>query len=116
MSEPNWTNQTLWTGDNIDVMRGMHYARDEVRVGRLDLPRSAHLLEPRLPSVDWLGGRGRGIVHGRPMNAYLIMMSVRLLEMKRILKIDGTVYLHCDRIADGSVSASWTRVPALRSN
>ena len=24
MSEPNWANQTIWTGDNIDVMRGMN--------------------------------------------------------------------------------------------
>ena len=24
MTEPNWTNRTLWTGDNLDVMRGMN--------------------------------------------------------------------------------------------
>ena len=22
--EPNWANQTLWTGDNLDIMRGMN--------------------------------------------------------------------------------------------
>ena len=21
---PNWKNQTLWTGDNLDIMRGMN--------------------------------------------------------------------------------------------
>ena len=24
MPEPNWVNRTLWTGDNLDVMRGMN--------------------------------------------------------------------------------------------
>ena len=23
---PNWTNRTLWTGDNLDVLRGMNSA------------------------------------------------------------------------------------------
>ena len=33
------------------------------------------------------------------MKAYLIMMSVRLLEMKRLLKLTGSIYLHCDPTA-----------------
>ena len=24
--EPNWSNQTIWTGDNLDIMRGMNSA------------------------------------------------------------------------------------------
>ena len=24
MGEPNWKNQTLWTADNLDVLRGMN--------------------------------------------------------------------------------------------
>ena len=24
MPEPNWVNRTLWTGDNLEVMRGMN--------------------------------------------------------------------------------------------
>ena len=24
MTAPNWTNRTLWTGDNLDIMRGMN--------------------------------------------------------------------------------------------
>ena len=23
MSEPNWANRTMWTGDNLDIMRGL---------------------------------------------------------------------------------------------
>ncbi len=33
------------------------------------------------------------------MKSYLIMMAVRLMEMKRILKPTGSVYLHCDSTA-----------------
>ena len=24
MTTPNWSNRTLWTGDNLDIMRGMN--------------------------------------------------------------------------------------------
>ena len=37
-----------------------------------------------------------GASAGKPTQAYLTMMAIRLLEMRRILKPDGTVYLHCD--------------------
>ena len=33
------------------------------------------------------------------MMSYLTMMSIRLLEMKRILKPTGSIYLHCDPTA-----------------
>lgn len=34
--------------------------------------------------------------HGKSMKAYLIMIGIRMLEMFRILKPTGTLYLHCD--------------------
>ena len=37
-----------------------------------------------------------GASAGRPTQAYLTMMSIRLLEMHRILKPTGSIYLHCD--------------------
>ena len=37
--------------------------------------------------------------HGKGMKSYLIFMAVRLLEMKRVLKPEGSVYLHCDLTA-----------------
>lgn len=40
-----------------------------------------------------------GDAHGAGMKSYLIMMAVRLLEMRRILKPNGSVYLHCDPTA-----------------
>ena len=39
------------------------------------------------------------LIHGKSMKSYLIMMAVRLLEMKRILKKTGSLYLHCDPTA-----------------
>lgn len=39
----------------------------------------------------WLGDAG--------MTAYLAMMAVRLLELRRVLKPTGSIYLHCDPTA-----------------
>ena len=36
-----------------------------------------------------------GLSHGKSMKSYLIMMAVRLLEMRRLLKDTGSIYLHC---------------------
>lgn len=33
------------------------------------------------------------------MTAYLVMMTVRLIEMRRVLKPTGSIYLHCDPTA-----------------
>ena len=38
--------------------------------------------------------------HNEPMGAYLLFMSVRLIEMHRILKPTGSLYLHCDTTAN----------------
>ena len=37
-----------------------------------------------------------GLTHGKGMQSYLCMMAVRLLEMRRVLKDTGSIYLHCD--------------------
>ena len=39
---------------------------------------------------------GVGVVNGKRDKAYLIYMAMRLLEIKRILKDTGSIYLHCD--------------------
>ncbi len=43
--------------------------------------------------------RATGEAHGKGMTSYLIMMAVRLLEMWRVLKPTGSIYLHCDQTA-----------------
>ena len=40
-----------------------------------------------------------GLSHGQSMKSDLIMMAVRLLEMRRLLKPTGSLYLHCDPTA-----------------
>lgn len=39
-------------------------------------------------------------IYGDDMGAYLCFMAVRLLEMERILKPTGSIYIHCDLTAN----------------
>ena len=41
----------------------------------------------------------RVAIHENDMMAYLTMMCIRLLELKRVLKDTGSIYLHCDPTA-----------------
>jgi adenine specific DNA methylase Mod len=41
----------------------------------------------------------RNFIHQNDMMAYLVMMCIRLLELKRVLKDTGSIYLHCDSSA-----------------
>lgn len=123
----NWKNRTLWTGDNLDIMRGMNGA--SVDLIYLDPPFNSNrdYAAPigseaagaafkdtwTLSDVDeaWHGEIAErdpalytivdaaGMAHGKSMKSYLIMMAVRLMEMKRLLKETGSIYLHCDPTA-----------------
>ncbi|MCY4624785.1 MAG: DNA methyltransferase [Chloroflexi bacterium] len=123
----NFTNRTLWTGDNLDIMRGLN--SESVDLIYLDPPFNSNQEYSApigseaagaafkdtwtLNDVDlaWHGliaeehpGLYRiidaaGAAHGKGMKSYLIMMGVRLLEIHRVLKVAGAVYLHCDDTA-----------------
>ena len=124
---PNWANRTIFEGDNLDVLRGMNTASVDLcyadppfnsnqtyraPVGSqaagaafrdswtLDDVREAEhgLLADANPAAYELI-RAAGIVHGQPMRAYLTMMAVRLVELRRVLRPAGSVYLHCDDAA-----------------
>ena len=41
----------------------------------------------------------RQFLNQTPMMAYLVMMAIRIVEMNRILKPTGSLYLHCDSTA-----------------
>jgi DNA modification methylase len=41
----------------------------------------------------------RTFLKGSDMMAYLAMMAPRLIELKRVLKVTGSIYLHCDPTA-----------------
>ena len=127
MTEPNFKNRTLWTGDNLDVMRGLN--SESVDLIYLDPPFNSNREYSApigseaagaafkdtwtLKDVDlaWHGLIAEenpglygiidaaGVAHGKSMKSYLIMMAVRLLEMRRIMKPTGSIYLHCDPTA-----------------
>src|SRR5258708_28794706 len=41
----------------------------------------------------------RGFIGTNQMMAYLVMMAARLVELNRVLKLTGSLYLHCDPTA-----------------
>ena len=43
--------------------------------------------------------------HSDGMGAFMCFMAVRLLEMRRILKSTGSIYLHCDHTASHYLKA-----------
>ena len=127
MRKPNFKSRTMWTGDNLPIMRGLN--SESVDLIYLDPPFNSNRTYSApigseaagaafkdtwtLDDVDvaWHGEIAEqspavysvigtaGEAHGQGMKSYLIMMAVRLLEMRRILKDTGSVYLHCDPTA-----------------
>ena len=124
----NFENRTVWTGDNLDILRGIN--SESVDLIYLDPPFNSNRTYSApigskaagaafkdtwtLDDVDeaWHGEIAErdpalysvigaaGLAHGKGMQSYLIMMAVRLLEMRRIMKPAGSIYLHCDPTAN----------------
>ena len=123
----NFASQTIWTGDNLDIMRGMN--SDSVDLIYLDPPFNSKAnyaapigskaagaafkdtwglddvklvwhgeIKHEYPGLYALLTATRDI-HGASMMSYLIYMSIRIMEMRRLLKPDGSIYLHCDPTA-----------------
>ena len=120
---PNWVNRTIWTGDNLPIMRGMN--SESIDLIYLDPPfnSKANYAAPigskaagaefkdtwTLTDIDeaWLYLLANKVKQqplwrviqaaSRASNkSYLIYMAVRLLEMRRILRPTGSIWLHCD--------------------
>ena len=51
----------------------------------------------------------RSFLGQNDMMAYLTMMAPRMVELHRVLKPTGSIYLHCDPTASTISSSSWTR-------
>ena len=117
----NWINRTLWTGDNLDIMRGMNSA--SVDLIYLDPPFNSkrdyaapigseaagaafkdtwglndidvewlNLIEQKHPLLNRII---KAAITKSDMS-YLIYMAPRIIEMHRLLKPTGSIYLHCD--------------------
>ena len=123
----NVPNRTVFEGDNLDVMRGMNDGcvdliyldppfnsnRDYAAPIGSEAAGAAFKDTWDLTDVDeaWhneIAETDLGLYkvidasqlsHGSGMKSYLIMMAVRLLEMRRVLKSTGSIYLHCDPTA-----------------
>ena len=126
--EPNWKSKTVLTGDNLYVMRGMNsesvdliyldppfnsnraYAapigseaagaafKDTWTLSDVDLVEHNRLKEDNVGLYGLIGASRH--THSRGMFSYLVMMAVRLLEMRRLLRDTGSIYLHCDSTAN----------------
>ncbi len=124
----NIPNRSIFEGDNLDVMRGMNdecidliyldppfnsnrdYAapigseaagaafKDTWDLTDVDEAWHNEIAEADLALYKVIDASEHS--HGSGMKSYLIMMAVRLLEMRRILKATGSIYLHCDDTAD----------------
>ena len=127
MAEPNFADKTVWTGDNLDILRGMNsecvdliyldppfnsnqdYAapvgskaagaafKDTWTLSDLDVAQMGLIADEKPAVANLL--HTAGLTHGKGMQSYLTMMAVRLMEMHRVLKDTGSIYLHCDDAA-----------------
>ena len=123
----NFVNRTLWTGDNLDILRGMNsecvdliyldppfnsnqdYSapvgsaaagaafKDTWSLSDLDVAWMGMIADEQ-PAVHQVLLAARE-AHGKGMQSYLCMMAIRLMEMRRLLKPMGSIYLHCDDAA-----------------
>ena len=91
--QPNWQNRTMWTGDNLDIMRGMN--AESIDLIYLAPPFNSNRNYAAPIGSEAAGGAFKDTCtlsdvdeawHGRGMRSYLIRMSMRLLEMRRLLQ------------------------------
>ena len=128
MSEVNFKNRTLYHGDNLDFLRGMnsetvdlvatdppfnkgkdfHATPDSLAAGARFQDRWSWEQDVHQEWVDRIADdwprimnviQGSRSSYGDDMGAFLCFMAVRLIEMRRVLKPTGSIYLHCDPTA-----------------
>ena len=129
----NVANRTLFHGDNLDFLRGInsesvhliatdppfnknkdfHATPDSLAKGASFQDRWSwrdDLHDDWLDALQasehervWGAITGAKLVYGDDMGAFLCWLGVRLLEMHRILRDDGSIYLHIDHTAHAYV-------------
>ena len=120
----NVPSRTIFTGDNLDILRGINsgcvdliyldppFNSNRTYAAPLDsAARGAEFddvwtlsdmkqewveeIELRRPALFHLINSAK-LAHGESMAGYLTFMSIRLIELHRVLKPNGSIYLHCD--------------------
>ena len=128
MAAPNFRNRTLYHGDNLPVLRGMnsgsvdliatdppfnkgkdfHATPDSLAAGAKFQDRWSWADDVEQAWVDQIADDWPAVhavieaakaSSGEDMAAFLCFMAVRVLEMRRVLKDTGSLYLHCDPTA-----------------
>ena len=124
---------SIFIGDNLDILRGINsecidliyldppFKSDQTYAAPLDSEaKGAEFddvwtlddmkqewldeIEFRRPSLYHLI-TGAHLAHSESMAGYLTFMAIRLIEMHRILKPTGSIYLHCDDTASHYLKA-----------
>ena len=98
----NVNPKTIFTGDNLPIMRGMN--SESVDLIYLDPPFNSKANYAAPIGSEAAGAEFKDTWTLNDVDAamsdsdksYLIYMAVRLLEMHRVLKPTGSIYLHCD--------------------
>ena len=123
----NISNRTVFTRDNLEVLRGINsncidliyldppfnsnrnYAapigseaagaafKDTWELNDLDEAWHNEIADKNLKLYKVIDASEHS--YGKGMKSYLIMMAVRLMELHRVLKNTGSIYLHCDPTA-----------------
>ncbi|MCY3720145.1 MAG: site-specific DNA-methyltransferase [Anaerolineaceae bacterium] len=130
--KPNFRNRTLYHGDNLEFLRGMnsetvhliatdppfnknrdfHATPDSLAAGARFRDRwrwEEDVHEEWTDSIkdDWLAVweviDAARAAWGDDMGAFLCWLGVRLMEMHRVLRPDGSLYLHIDHTAHAYV-------------
>lgn len=134
MVTPNWANRTLFHADNLGVMRGMnsetvdliatdppfnkgrdfHATPDSLADGGQFQDRWSWESDVHEEWTDQIADdhpklmeaiESARYAHSDGMGAFMCFMAVRLLEMRRLLKPSGSIYLHCDSTASHYLKA-----------
>ena len=131
---------TIFTADNLDVLRGMNsacidliYLDPPLSTDTLQSPFGADARSYRdvwtkgmvrdewlmdicrdLPALDQIINAA-AVSHSESMQAYLAYMSIRLVEMRRVLKETGSIYLHCDPTASHYLKAAMDSIFGYRN-
>ncbi len=134
MAEPNFKNRTLYHGDNLKFLRGMnsetvaliatdppfnknrdfHATPDSLAAGAKFQDRWSWERDIHQDWVDQITDdyprlmeaiESARFAHSDGMGAFMCFMAVRLLEMHRVLKPTGSIYLHFDSTASHYVKA-----------
>ena len=134
MGDPNWPNRTLFHHDNLAVLRGMDSATVDLIATDppFNKNRDFHATPDSLAKgakfqdrwswerdvlQDWVDQitddyprlmeaiESARYAHSDGMGAFMCFMAVRLLEMRRVLKPTGSIYLHCDDAASHYLKA-----------